>query len=342
MSVENMKVGFAGYVTELNNVDLKVHRKYANAIQDVKIKKLFLERIDVLSRELENLKRSAGGKDVFLEKMKKITAKAIAELPEGINLSEDDWYILDERLLPDLKWELLRASDQAGMILTLKETEGAEVMLPRIYQDLSRSNMKSQFGRELIQEIIPITREVVEEFSGRCFNEVSKTFCHYQTVCMKLFDYYTHLGRFEDAFQVGKLLVEKEKTALGQYHQNVGASFSNIGAVLEGGEKHDESLKYYIKGLNVWKKSGKRKLEAESYHNIAGILSKMGREDQAAKYLNKAEDLRKTIEENASAKEPVKSYVFPPENFDEEFQKYMDWGMQFAEAMGNMSFNKKT
>lgn len=355
---ENCIVGFAAKVSRLNNVDIPDYLKYAGDISDKKIRNIFINRIALLERGLTELKKSNADKKLFLKEITRIKDDVMKELPEGTELLEEDWYIVNEYIFSKIGHAFLMIGLQADTIKSLDELGGRiDDHLSRVHTSLNRADMESSMGRDIVEETIPLAMEIVEKLSEKGFKERCEKFYNYQSVCLKLYKYYSRSGRFNDSAQVLILLVEQEKIVLGRDHQNVVASLMNIGlsflsfadTQLENYQLEDyqveesqvgdyqKALLYLEESLKTSKKKDRNvRMQIDCLDKIVYTLTKMGNEEQAIKYKEEADSLREVQGGYTSMMRPGRSQANTVGNFYMELERNMRSGQDFARFFSSM------
>lgn len=358
MSILNTAVGFAANVTKLDCVDITGYKSYVEQISDEAVKNLVLERLDALSGELTELKKSNADKKFFLKEITRIKDKVMKELPEGTKLLKEDWYIVNEYVFSKIGHAFLMIGLQVDTIKSLDELGGRiDDHLSRVHTSLNMADMESRMGRDFVEETIPLAMEIVEKLSEEGFKERSEKFRIYQAVCLKLYKYYSRSGRFNDSAQVLILLVEQEKIVLGRDHQNVVASLMNIGlsflsfadTQLENYQLEDyqveesqvgdyqKALSYLEESLKTSKKKDRNvRMQIDCLDKIVYTLTKMGNEEQAIKYKKEADSLREVQGGYTSMMRPGRSQVNTVGNFYMELERNMRSGQELARFFSSM------
>ncbi|GAB5411314.1 MAG: hypothetical protein ChlgKO_04280 [Chlamydiales bacterium] len=363
MSILNTAVGFAANVTKLDSIDIRDYKKSADQISDEGVKHLVLKRLDTLDDELTELKKSNADRNFFLIEISRIKDKVIEGLPDGTELLEEDWYIVNEYFFEKMRHAFTMIGLQVDAMKTLDDLGGqVDEYLSRVHSSLSMADMNSRFGREFVEETIPLAREIVEKLSETGFEERCKKFYTYQTVCLKLYKYYSRSARFNDSAQVLILLVEQEKIVLGSDHQNVVASLMNIGLSflsfadtqlenyqLEDYQVEESQVGDYQKAFSYLeeslktskKKDGNVRMQIDCLDKIVYTLTKMGNEDQAVKYKKEADSLREVQGNNRAVDRSDRSQANVLNDFFNEFEKHMRWGQDFAKRFSSMQPEEK-
>ena len=108
-----------------------------------------------------------------------------------------------------------------------------------------------------------------------------------------LYDYAQFLykyGLYKDAEQVFLRQIAIAEELYGKEHENIAASYNEIGLVYDRQGDYGKALEYYFKALAIKEKvlGTEHPSTATSYNNIAGVYYAQNDNDNALKYLNKA------------------------------------------------------
>lgn len=99
-------------------------------------------------------------------------------------------------------------------------------------------------------------------------------------------------GRFEEAEKYHRATLKMRRKLQGEDHPSIGATLNNIGLLYDQKGDVKQALMYFLKGLEIKKKSKAPDLSlVSSLNNIASLYCGIGKTEEAHKMIDEAEEI---------------------------------------------------